>query len=120
MSLLSTLKHISDHGNDLASKIIQYVGLPASGAGVVTGVAKDTYTTKLFTPSLWEAADFAAVAGGLASVFLIVQIIANLYFSIQERRLALKRKSQYENNKINHLADKLIEEIAKRQEEEQK
>lgn len=92
MNLLSIIKPISDHGNEIAAKITHYVGLPASGIGVATGVVNDTYTSKLLNPSVWTPADFAAIAGGVASIFLVMQIAVNIYFSIKERNLRLKRE----------------------------
>ena len=117
MSLINIAKSISDHGNEAAAKFIHYIGVVSVGGGVTTGVVNDTYTSKILSPELWTISDFAAIVGAIGGVTLIVQNIVNIWFAVQEKRLKIKRMQKTQDEKLTELGDKIIEELARRQEE---
>jgi len=75
---------ISDHGNEIASKLVTWFGVASVGTGGVIGVANDT-ASRILDPSLWGLPDYAAIVAMCGGITLIIKNIVDVYFTIKNK-----------------------------------
>lgn len=82
--LTELLISISDHGNELISKLIHKIGLLSIGTGVTLGAVNDTASKVLHqTPDPWGLPDYAAVVSIVAGCTAILKYLVDMYFKFK-------------------------------------
>lgn len=87
MSLIKEcLIAISDHGNYLLNKVINYLGLLSFSAGTVLGVANQT-TQKVInaSPEPWGLPDYAALVSVLVGISYLLKNAVDIYFKFKNK-----------------------------------
>ncbi len=78
---------ISDHGNELISKLIHKAGLLSIGTGLTLGAVNDTASKVIHqTPDPWGLPDYAAIVSIVAGTTAILKHLVDVYFKVLEER----------------------------------
>lgn len=84
--LTELLIAISDHGNEILSKLIHKIGLLSIGTGVTLGAVNDTASKVLHnTPDPWGLPDYAAVVSIVAGCTAILKYLVDIYFKFKNK-----------------------------------
>ena len=84
--LVQLLISMSDHGNELISKVINKIGLLGIGTGVTLGAVNDTASKIMHqTPDPWGLPDYAAVVSIVAGCTAILKYMIDIYFKVRNK-----------------------------------
>lgn len=84
--LAHLLISVSDHGNELISKLIHKIGLLSIGTGVTLGAVNDTASKVLHqTPDPWGLPDYAAVVSIVAGCTAFLKYVVDIYFKVKNK-----------------------------------
>lgn len=82
--LTDVLMAISEHGNLLLHKGINWFGAISISAGVTLGAATDT-ASRIAQPEMWGLPDWAAVVSIAGGISFVIKNIVDAYFKIKNK-----------------------------------
>ncbi len=82
--LTQLLMAISDHGNAIISKAVNYFGFASVGGGVVIGAATDT-ASRIASPEMWQLSDWAVIVSIVGGITFIIKNLVDTYFKIKNK-----------------------------------
>jgi hypothetical protein len=82
--LTGILMAVSEHGNILLHKGINWFGAISISAGVTLGAATDT-ASRIAQPDMWHLSDWAAVVSIAGGISFLVKNAVDVYFKIKNK-----------------------------------
>lgn len=75
---------ISEHGNLILHKGINWIGAVSISAGATLAATTDT-ASRIFEPSLWQLPDWAAVVSMVGGLSFLIKNAVDIYFKIKNK-----------------------------------
>lgn len=82
--LTDILMAISEHGNIIAHKGINWLGAVSISAGVTLGAATDT-ASRIAEPAQWQMSDWAAVVSIAGGISFLIKNAVDIYFKVKNK-----------------------------------